>query len=137
MAVPKFDVLSRSLTTLIDIKCFDNILARINTKAEVPQFNNLVYSVAQDKMQQESIDLIIKLLMQVRTFQNGQNSFVSNASTIKNQITEQLHRELLFAKPYLNFSQINQIKEVIENNTFSKDDFDKLILSLSRNLKKK
>ena len=124
--------------TLLDTEYFENIATRLDDKSD-SKFSNsrLVYSMNGNILQYDNTDLIINLLLQIRAIQNGQNSFVKSVSTVKDQVIDQLQRELLFAKSYLNDSQINQIKVIIGNNASNEDDFNKLLSSLYKNLKKK
>ena len=124
--------------TLLDTEYFENIATRLDDKSD-SKFSNsrLVYSMNGNMLQYDNTDLIINLLLQIRAIQNGQNSFVKSVSTVKDQVIDQLQRELLFAKSYLNDSQINQIKVIIGNSISSEDDFNKLLSSLYKNLKKK
>ena len=124
--------------TLLDTEYFENIATRLDDKSD-SKFSNsrLVYSMNGNMLQYDNTDLIINLLLQIRAIQNGQNSFVKSVSTVKDQVIDQLQRELLFAKSYLNDSQINQIKVVIGNNASNEDDFNRLLSSLYKNLKKK
>ena len=124
--------------TLLDTEYFENIATRLDDKSD-SKFSNsrLVYSMNGNMLQYDNTDLIINLLLQIRAIQNGQNSFVKSVSTVKDQVIDQLQRELLFAKSYLNDSQINQIKVIVGNNGSNEDDFNRLLSSLYKNLKKK
>ena len=134
----KLDTFNDGFKTLLDTEYFENIATRLDDKSS-SRFSNsrLVYSMNGNMLQYDNTDLIINLLLQIRAIQNGQNSFVRSVSTVKDQVIDQLQRELLFAKSYLNDSQINQIKVIIGNSISSEDDFNKLLSSLYKNLKKK
>ena len=134
----KLDTFNDGFKTLLDTEYFENIATRLDDKSD-SKFSNsrLVYSMNGNMLQYDNTDLIINLLLQIRAIQNGQNSFVKSVSTVKDQVIDQLQRELLFAKSYLNDSQINQIKVIIGNSISSEDDFNKLLSSLYKNLKKK
>ena len=134
----RLDAFNDGFKTLLDTEYFENIATRLDDKSD-SKFSNsrLVYSMNGNMLQYDNTDLIINLLLQIRAIQNGQNSFVKSVSTVKDQVIDQLQRELLFAKSYLNDSQINQIKVIIGNSISSEDDFNKLLSSLYKNLKKK
>ena len=134
----KLDTFNDGFKTLLDTEYFENIATRLDDKSD-SKFSNsrLVYSMNGNMLQYDNTDLIINLLLQIRAIQNGQNSFVKSVSTVKDQVIDQLQRELLFAKSYLNDSQINQIKVIIGNNASNEDDFNRLLSSLYKNLKKK
>ena len=134
----KLDTFNDGFKTLLDTEYFENIATRLDDKSD-SKFSNsrLVYSMNGNMLQYDNTDLIINLLLQIRAIQNGQNSFVKSVSTVKDQVIDQLQRELLFAKSYLNDSQINQIKVIVGNNGSNEDDFNKLLSSLYKNLKKK
>ena len=134
----KLDTFNDGFKTLLDTEYFENIATRLDDKSD-SKFSNsrLVYSMNGNILQYDNTDLIINLLLQIRAIQNGQNSFVKSVSTVKDQVIDQLQRELLFAKSYLNDSQINQIKVIIGNNASNEDDFNRLLSSLYKNLKKK
>lgn len=134
----RLDTFNDGFKTLLDTEYFENIATRLDDKSD-SKFSNsrLVYSMNSNILQYDNTDLIINLLLQIRAIQNGQNSFVKSVSTVKDQVIDQLQRELLFAKSYLNDSQINQIKVIIGNNASNEDDFNRLLSSLYKNLKKK
>ena len=134
----RLDTFNNGFKTLLDTEYFENIATRLDDKSS-SRFSNsrLVYSMNGNMLQYDNTDLIINLLLQIRAIQNGQNSFVRSVSTVKDQVIDQLQRELLFAKSYLNDSQINQIKVIIGNSISSEDDFNELLASLYKNLKKK
>ena len=134
----KLDTFNDGFKTLLDTEYFENIATRLDDKSD-SKFSNsrLVYSMNGNMLQYDNTDLIINLLLQIRAIQNGQNSFVKSVSTVKDQVIDQLQRELLFAKSYLNDSQINQIKVIIGNDASNEDDFNRLLSSLYKKLKKK
>ena len=136
--IGKLDTFNDGFKTLLDTEYFENIATRLDDKSD-SKFSDsrLVYSMNGNMLQYDNTDLIINLLLQIRAIQNGQNSFVKSVSTVKDQVIDQLQRELLFAKSYLNDSQINQIKVIIGNNASNEDDFNRLLSSLYKNLKKK
>lgn len=134
----RLDTFNDGFKTLLDTEYFENIATRLDDKSDSKLSNSrLVYSMNGNILQYDNTDLIINLLLQIRAIQNGQNSFVKSVSTVKDQVIDQLQRELLFAKSYLNDSQINQIKVIIGNNASNEDDFNRLLSSLYKNLKKK
>ena len=128
-------VLNTNFGTSMDTGFFNNILLKGNISQE-PYYNNFTYSV-NNTDPQSNISDIVDLLLKIRACQNSQNYFVKNLANIKNQIREQLQRELLFAKSDLTYNQLKQIKNVIKDVSLKKGDFDKLLLSLSQDVKKK
>ena len=128
-------VLNTNFGTSIDTGFFNNILLKGNISQE-PYYNNFTYSV-NNTDPQSNISEIVDLLLKIRACQNSQNYFVKNLANIKNQIREQLQRELLFVKSDLTYNQLKQIKNVIKDVSLKKGDFDKLLLSLSQDVKKK
>lgn len=120
----------------------DSILNKNKPLNQRDNYNNspsLVYNIftnEEEQERQERGNTIINLLLQMRASQDEQNQFIQNKNIVKQQIYEQINRELLFGKNKLSPSKVNQIKNIILNTDIDNTKINDIVQSISIELKK-
>lgn len=99
--------------------------------------DNLVYDMSnKSRLEEETIQGIMDLLLQLRAAQSDQNVFVQNNTVVRQQILDQLKREISNVQNNLTKTQVKQLK-IVSNNLFDEDTLNELIRSLLEDTKKK
>lgn len=99
--------------------------------------NELIYNTSNGSLlEQEALRNITDLLLQLRAAQSDQNVFVQNNTVVRQQILDQLKREIFNVQNNLTQKEVKQL-EVVSNNLFDEDTLNDLIKSLLSDTKKK
>lgn len=98
--------------------------------------DSLVHVLPNNDYGEQSENIIIDLLMQLRANQDQQNSFINSRLSVREQLLDRLNAELKNSRNVFNTSQIKNIQNIVNNNTFDNRSFDQVISSISMHQKK-
>lgn len=98
--------------------------------------DSLVHVLPNNDYGEQSENIIIDLLMQLRANQDQQNSFINSRLSVREQLLDRLNSELKNSRNVFNTSQIKNIQNIVNNNTFDNRSFDQVISSISMHKKK-
>ena len=93
--------------------------------------DSLVHVLPNNDYGEQSETIIIDLLMQLRANQDQQNSFINSRLSVREQLLDRLNAELKNSRNVFNTSQIKNIQNIVNNNTFDNRSFDQVISSIS------
>lgn len=100
---------------------------------------SLIYNLPQNEDEEQSTnsDVVVNLLLQLRAFNDEQNSLFNNKNVIQQQIWNQIERKLVFINDNKAKVQIKKLKENFSKKLSNNKDFNNAIESIANNLKKK
>lgn len=98
--------------------------------------DSLVHVLPNNDYGEQSENIIIDLLMQLRANQDQQNSFINSRLSVREQLLDRLNAELKNSRNVFNTSQIKNIQNIVNNNTFDNRSFAQVISSISMHQKK-
>ena len=93
--------------------------------------DSLVHVLPNNDYGEQSENIIIDLLMQLRANQDQQNSFINSRLSVREQLLDRLNAELKNSRNVFNTSQIKNIQNIVNNNTFDNRSFAQVISSIS------
>lgn len=101
----------------------------------------LVYVVPsvkdEDEEQNSSANIVINLLMQLKAFQDKQNTIFRNSNLLKQNIVKQLNAEIYNLTSSEIKKQVEKITRDYKNNLLRDEDINKAVKIIDGSLKKK